>query len=84
MKAIRWDPAKNIELQKTRHISFELLLNARFIGLEDHRKKEYQKLMLFEYNHYVWVVPFVEDKDHFFLKTAFPSRKHTKQYLKGR
>lgn len=83
MKEVRWSPEKNIELQRTRHVTFELLLSSRFLGIDKHARKEHQSLMLFEYNHYVWVVPFVEDEDHYFLKTAFPSRKHTKQYLKG-
>jgi hypothetical protein len=34
--------------------------------------------MLFEYKKYIWVVPFVEEKDYYFLKTLFPSRKYTK------
>ncbi|MBP9854201.1 MAG: toxin [Candidatus Omnitrophica bacterium] len=81
MKELRWDPKKNIELKKTRNITFEQLINSRFIGIEDHIKKTHQKLMLFDFNKYVWVVPYVNEKDFFFLKTAFPSRKHTKKYL---
>ncbi len=83
MKEFRWNFEKNIELQRTRHVTFEALLDSRLIGMEDHAKKEHQRLMLFEYNRYVWVVPFVEDEDHYFLKTAFPSRKHTRKYLQG-
>jgi len=30
---------------------------------------------------YVYLVPFVEEKDHFFLKTVIPSRKATRDYL---
>lgn len=29
---------------------------------------------------YIYAVPFVKEGDVFFLKTAFPSRKLTKQY----
>lgn len=33
---------------------------------------------------YVYVVPFVKkDANHVFLKTIFPQRKLTKQYLRG-
>jgi len=28
---------------------------------------------------YVWVIPFVENAEEIFLKTAFPSRKATKK-----
>jgi hypothetical protein len=30
---------------------------------------------------YAYLVPFVEEKDHFFLKTVIPSRKATRDYL---
>ena len=84
MKEIRWSLEKNIILAETRGITFEQLLNSRFVGIEQHREKSHQKLMLFEYGKYVWVVPYVEDKDHYFLKTAFPSRKYTKKYRGGK
>jgi hypothetical protein len=32
---------------------------------------------------YVYLVPFVERENEIFLKTIIPSRKATKQYLKG-
>lgn len=83
MKKIYWSLEKNFELQKTRQVTFEALLDSKFIGIEAHVKKAHQRLMVFEYNRYVWVVPFVEDEDHYFLKTAFPSRKHTRKYLEG-
>ena len=31
--------------------------------------------------HYAYSVPFVENKDVCFLKTIYPSRKYTKQYI---
>ena len=31
---------------------------------------------------YVYLVPFVEEGDHYFLKTVIPSRKATRDYLK--
>lgn len=30
---------------------------------------------------YVYLVPFVEEEDYFFLKTVIPSRKATRDYL---
>ncbi len=30
---------------------------------------------------YAYLVPFVEEDEHFFLKTIIPSRKATKDYL---
>ncbi len=82
-KAHLWSYDKNEWLKKERGVSFEELLASRFIRIERHARKLNQRLMLFEFQKYVWVVPYVEDKEHYFLKTAFPSRKHTKEYLKG-
>jgi hypothetical protein len=33
---------------------------------------------------YVYLVPFVEECDHYFLKTVIPSRKATRDYFKTR
>jgi len=30
---------------------------------------------------YVYLVPFIEEDDHYFLKTIIPSRKATRSYL---
>ncbi len=83
MKEIRWSREKNARMIAERGISFEQLINARFIGIEKHPSKIHQRLMIFEYGKYAWVVPYVEDENIYFLKTAFPSRKHTKRYLTG-
>jgi hypothetical protein len=32
-------------------------------------------------DNYAYLVPFVEEEDYFFLKTAIPSRKATRDYL---
>ncbi len=81
MDKIYWSPEKNEQLKKLRKVAFENLLDSRFITTEDHPTKKHQRLMLFEYRKYVWVIPYVEGKDYLFLKTAFKSRKHTKKYL---
>ena len=83
MNALQWNRAKNLELVQSRGVSFEELLNSRFIGIEEHPKKLHQRYMIFEYKKYIWVVPYVTCENGYFLKTAFPSRKHTKKYLGG-
>ena len=83
MDNIYWSPEKNAQLKRLHKVTFEELIGSRFIGTEYHSKRLHQKLMLFEYKSYVWIVPYVEGKNYFFLKTAFPSRKHTKKYLGG-
>ena len=35
----------------------------------------------FQFNFYVYLVPFAEEEDYFFLKTIIPSRKATRDYL---
>lgn len=80
---IRWNADKNIEIKNERGVTFDQLLNSRFIGIEKNPKRSHQRLMLFEYKKYVWVVPYVREEGYYFLKTAFPSRKHTKKYLGG-
>ena len=83
MKQIKWDIEKNVWLKGTRGVSFDELVNSRFISIEKHPTRKHQNIMLFEFNNYVWAVPYVREKEYLFFKTAFPSRKYTKKYLRG-
>lgn len=83
MKELRWNPLKSIRLKRTRGASFEEIISSEFIALIRHHRRDNQDTMLFKFKGYIRVVPFVEDKDHFFLKTAYPSRKFTKAYKRG-
>lgn len=38
---------------------------------------------IFSSEQYAYLVPFVEEADYYFLKTAIPNRKATRDYLKG-
>lgn len=85
MKFIAWDPEKNEKLKRERGISFEGVIEAIFKGnvhgKTDHpNQKHYpgQQLYIVEIDEYMFVVPFVEDKEKIFLKTIFPSRKYTR------
>lgn len=40
-----------------------------------------QKIMVVAWDGYAHLVPFVEEPDHFFLKTIIPSRKATRDFL---
>lgn len=40
-----------------------------------------QKVLVVASEGYAYLVPFVEQEDYFFLKTAIPSRKATRKYL---
>ncbi len=83
MKEIRWNLAKNEMLKKTRGASFEDLINSKLIKIMKNPKRVNQNIMLFEYKKYIWIVPFVEENDYYFLKTLFPSRKYTKTFKEG-
>ena len=83
MKEIKWDLLKSERLKRTRGVSFDEIIQSRLVAIKKHPAKEKQSLMLFEFRGYIWVVPFVEEKDHIFFKTLYPSRKFTKLYKTG-
>jgi len=84
MKTIKWDILKSERLKKTRGASFEEVINAKLIAVKNHPKKDKQNILLFKYKRYIWIVPYVENKDSVFLKTLYPSRKYTKLYKEGK
>jgi uncharacterized DUF497 family protein len=84
-----WDPEKNEWLKENRGISFEeialLLSNGILWKRTKHpNQKEYphQEVFLIPIDNYIYFVPYVIDESTIFLKTAFPHRKATKDYLK--
>lgn len=40
-----------------------------------------QRILILDIDDYAYVVPYVTEGDTIFLKTMFPSRKHTAKYL---
>lgn len=89
MKSFRWSPQKNAQLQTERGISFERMVVAIEGGglldiLEHPNPNRYprQRVLVVSCDGYVYLVPFVEEPDHFFLKTVIPSRKATRDYLR--
>lgn len=88
MRFLNWNPEKNEILKRERGISFEeiayLIESGQVIGIEENLRYPNQKMYVLEIEHYAVIVPYVENEDEIFLKTAFPSRKYTKKYgLKG-
>ena len=85
MLEIRWNLLKSERLKRTRGASFEDILTGKLIGVKRHTKKTHQNIMLFEYNRYIWLVPYVvEANGDIFLKTLYPSRKYTKLFKEGK
>ena len=89
MKPFRWNPDKNELLKADRGLSFEGIVVAveadGLLDIVEHpNKARYprQKVLIVSIDSYVHLVQFVEEADHFFLKTVIPSRKATRDYLK--
>jgi acyl-CoA thioesterase len=87
-KPFRWNVDKNNQLQRERQINFQTailaIISDKLLDVIDHPNQEKypnQRIFIIEINHYVYLVPFVENDQEFFLKTVIPSRKMTKQYL---
>jgi len=79
---------KNSLLKEQRGISFEEVIYYINSGhlldtIQHHNKDRYagQQFYVIDIDGYVYLVPFVRESNKIFLKTIFPSRKHTKQYL---
>lgn len=89
MKSLDWDEDKNAWLKKERGISFEEILvlvqEEKVLEVIDHpNQKRYpnQQIFIVIIDGYVYMVPFVEEEEKYFLKTIIPSRKMTRKYLK--
>lgn len=89
MKPFRWAAEKNETLKTTRGVSFESIVVAveadGLLDIVEHPNKSkhpHQKVLIVSFDSYVYLVPFIEEADHFFLKTVIPSRKATRDYLK--
>jgi uncharacterized DUF497 family protein len=87
-KTFNWNIEKNSVLRKSRSISFEDIVNAlnddRLLDIIPSPTHDDQLCFAIEVEDYVYIASFVEEDEHtIFLKTIYPSRKHTKYYLKG-
>ncbi len=80
---IRWNKLKSKRLKQTRGVSFEEILKESWIADIPHPTRIGQRVLLFERQGYIWLVPFIKDERGFFLKTLYPSRDYTRLYKKG-
>ncbi len=67
---------RDIDLEKVKHI----LLASKVVDTIDNPNYENQQTFVIIYDWYYCAVPYVEDVDHIFLKTAYLSRKLKKLY----
>lgn len=83
-----WNSEKNELLNKDRGFGFEDIVEALDSGglLDDipHLNDQYsnQRIYVVNVEGYAVMVPYVEEDDYIFLKTAFYSRKANKKYFK--
>ncbi len=87
-RSFEWEKGKNQKLIKERGISFEAIVANIEEGnvvaiIAGKGKFGHQKQFMVAVNHYIYIVPFIEEDETVFLKTIIPSRKMTKRYLSG-
>ncbi|MEK9154030.1 MAG: toxin [Patescibacteria group bacterium] len=86
-KPIEWSHEKNLWLKQNRGICFEDIVGALETGnivaaiAHPSKRYEHQGMYVVQIGGYIYAVPYVEDGTKIFLKTIFPSRKYTKQFI---
>ena len=83
---------KNFKLKSERNISFEEIIaaidNGQLLDILEHSNPEKyanQKIYIVEAKNYIYLVPFVKEKNGgIFLKTIIPSRKAVQKYSKDK
>lgn len=88
MKYFDWNEEKNNNLKIERDVCYEDVVAAindgkLLVTLNHPNKLKHpnQKMYVVNIDDYAYVVPFIEDQKKYFLKTIYPSRKMTKQYI---
>ena len=83
MKHVRWNFEKAAWLKHERGLEFEriavLIEENQYIGIADVPSRIDQKMFILDYDEYVVCVPFVENSEEVFLKTAYRNRKTNKR-----
>ena len=80
-----WDNDKAKKLLRERNISLEeiaeLLMNKQFLEILENPRRPNQMMFIVSYKDYTHAVPFIIDaQGTIVLKTAYPSRKHHKNF----
>jgi uncharacterized DUF497 family protein len=90
MKYFSWNNEKNQLLKSKRGVSFEEVVfhieRKHILDIITHPNQEKyrgQKIFIVNINNYAYLVPFIEGEKQIFLKTIIPSRKATREYLRG-
>jgi hypothetical protein len=85
-----WSDEKDAQLQQERGIGFQDIVfhidRGDILAIIEHPNPEKypnQDILYVRVEDYVYMVPFVRSEEGMFLKTIIPSRKATKQFLRG-
>lgn len=91
MAYYKWDYEKNEKLKAERGVGFEQVIlhidRGDFMDVVKHpNQSRYpnQRMLIVKIKEYAYLVPFVEDEKGKLLKAIIPSRKATRDYLRGR
>lgn len=91
MKGFEWNDDKNKWLKEHRNISFEEIVffieNDGMLDSYGHpNKKKYpgQSVFVVQTDIYVYLVPYVEEEECYFLKTIIPNSEAKRKYLEGK
>lgn len=91
MRRFNWNAEQNQQLIRERGVSFEdvvfFILQGDILDNVKHPNSEKypgQRIFVISIDEYVHLVPYVESAEEIFLKTVIPSRKATREYLRGR
>lgn len=86
----QWNNEKNELLKYSRKLCFEQVAlhidRGDLIDIIEHPNQDKypnQKMLVVNVNGYIYLIPFIEEGDVYFLKTIIPNRKATKKYLRG-
>lgn len=89
MSDLDWSDEKNEFLKSVRGVSFEEVVfhiqNGDVLDVIKHpnaTRYPKQNIIVLKIEDYVYLAPYVKERDVRFLKTIIPSRKATKEYLK--
>ncbi len=82
MKVVKWSIDKARKLKIERKISIEkiaiMIEELDYIGIVDVPSRPNQKMFVLDYEEYIVCVPFVENEEDIFIKTAYRNRKINK------
>ena len=91
MKVFKWNSEKNEILARERGITFEEIVQriesgAAIVETDHPNQEKYpkQKILIINVDGYAYLVPFVIEKNVYFLKTIIPSRKASRKYIGGK